>query len=169
MGVSELGIDEAVPFEESGIYVILSAIGVQNDRFHWGIYAAVDGGQIYHATNETPDFTWKMEAKSRDKVNKSRSMRLAMKIGSVKSKAQADKADAVLRAVPIAKYGEYIAKYNQKFTCRIWVREALEALNEAKIVEFTCDTEDIQDEALSTVSDMMKKGVKGLTESDLTI
>jgi len=168
-GAIPIGIDDEVPFENSGIYIILSAVPSEAHLFHWGLYISVNGGQIYHARNDGPDRTWKVEAKNRDTLIASKSMRLAMKIGTVKSSAQADEADELLRAVPVAKHGEYMEKYRERFTCRIWVREALDALNGAKIVQFECSTEDIQDEATSVASRLVMSGVKGLAESDFTI
>lgn len=166
---------DTVPLEDDGIYIVLFAGGCDSKGpyWHFAIYINANGGQKYHATNWTPhdDFCryWRFEVSYGHAVNWSDSLRLAMKIGSVKSKAQAATADALLRAVPVSKHGEYMPKYAKRFHCGIWVREALEVFNKAEIVQFTCSTEDIYREVLDEARRLSRIGLIGLCESDLTI
>lgn len=153
---------DGIPFEENGIYIVLSALRGRagNITYHWGLYISVNGGWIYHATNDSADKTWSVQAKNGSRIASSKNLRLALKVGSVKSTAKVGEADAILRAVPVPTDGvEYMAKYNDNFTCRIWVREALDALNEAKIVELTSSTENIEKEATSLIACMTKRRI----------
>lgn len=122
--------DIAAQYENNSIYLILSSRGAL-PGFHWGIFIPTESpvGGVWHATNR--EGGWKLERKLSKSVPFSVSLVVAYKIGALtpsNSQACQDVLDSVVAdGTPSPNTGE-------EFSCRIWAKDAVIALEKNKII-----------------------------------
>lgn len=117
-------------YQNYSIYALLNTRGAL-PGFHWGIFipTASPDGYLWHATNR--EGGWKLEHKKSSNVPFSLSLLLAHKIGSV-SESDLQPCVDVLNGVPGD--GRPSPNTDEKFDCRIWVKDAIIALEKNKII-----------------------------------
>lgn len=122
---------ETLLYEDGSMYIILSDIrrNVQGE-WHWGIFLALSHpwGQIYHATNDDPSNQWRFEEIMSDTIPSSQDIMTALEIGRGLTENQISEIHNILVGVPVVIDGGYVPRWGENFTCRVWIKEALEAL-----------------------------------------
>ncbi|KAB8278612.1 hypothetical protein BDV30DRAFT_233575 [Aspergillus minisclerotigenes] len=108
----------ALTFEANGLYLLLSDRG-DNYTFHWGLYLAKSQpeGEVFHIVNAQNSTEWIYES-------------------------QTSKTDR-LSQIPL----EDSTYFNEKITCRVWVKEALYALDDEGYIKLTTSIGEIEQEA----------------------
>lgn len=143
----------ALHFETDGLYILLSDRGEDSyGSFHWSLFLAKSNttGTMFHLINATlidsiraaSASSWRYETKS-SIASQSRRLLLALKVGVLEPVLQ----DAVgdrLAQVPIE---EYSTRFGEDVTCRVWLKEALFALNDEGYVTLTKSIDGIENEA----------------------
>ncbi|OAL54479.1 hypothetical protein IQ07DRAFT_583769 [Pyrenochaeta sp. DS3sAY3a] len=125
------------------IYISLNLRGAL-PGFHWLIYMPkhASTGNIWHATNRTGG--WHLEAKSISDVHEPMSFCLAYKIGSIEPKDWS-KVNEILLNVDAS--GDLSPDSSEKFSCRIWAKNAMVRLQQEGFVEGDKSVEEIEEEA----------------------
>lgn len=132
-----------INLDPNGFYILLTDIGYER-QFHWGLYLATSStsGVIFHLTNNpTTGNKWAYQTKTSTNVPSSLNLLVALKVGVLDS----DMHDAVgerLAQVPATNSSRY-----GNITCRVWVKEALFALNDEGYLTLTRSVDYIEDEA----------------------
>ncbi|MCJ1257496.1 hypothetical protein MMC24_005322 [Lignoscripta atroalba] len=123
----------AAQYENNAIYVILSSRGA-GSGFHWGIFlpTASPEGYVWHATNR--EGGWKLEHKKSKQVPFSLTLILSYKVGTVNGDTW-DACFNALNSVPAA--GQPSVNTQERFCCRIWVKDALQALDNNRVIALT--------------------------------
>ena len=132
------------PYEDGGIYIILTTISA--NRWHWGLFICVSDtyGIVYHSTNTNGD--WMFEDHMTENVVSSQNIVAALQIGSGIQEQWAQAAHDVLIAVPVIIDGGPDPRWGENFTCRIWVIEACDRLREAGLIPDE-PARDVEDDA----------------------
>lgn len=134
----------ALQFETNGLYLLLSERG-DAYTFHWGLYLAKsrNDGEIFHLINLENSTTWKYEYKLSKNVGSSNRLILALKV-AVMDSALHDALKTRLLQIPIKS-----VHFHETITCRVWIKEALFALNEEGYIKLTGTVDQIEQEAKS--------------------
>ncbi|KAF9560138.1 hypothetical protein CPC08DRAFT_762926 [Agrocybe pediades] len=101
--------------------------------YHWLIWVSEDGvsGTCAHATNDTGAFTFEKKCEN---IGTSRNNLSALiQIGSLRGTHSVDDVVEILEKVPM-KSPAGSEDEHVRFTCRIWIREAVRVLNSAGII-----------------------------------
>ncbi|PSS12784.1 hypothetical protein M430DRAFT_29373 [Amorphotheca resinae ATCC 22711] len=131
-----------ISFDVNGLYILLSDIGAES-QFHWGLYLATASkeGIIFHVVNgPQTGYNWEYQRKKSYNVPSSLTLLVGMKIAVMEPllhEALAERLDAV----PVAPSSRYGA-----ITCRVWVKEALHALDDEGYIKLTTTVDMIEDE-----------------------
>ncbi|OOF94898.1 hypothetical protein ASPCADRAFT_208553 [Aspergillus carbonarius ITEM 5010] len=133
----------ALQFETNGLYLLLSDRGAES-TFHWGLYLAKSPtfGDIFNIVNSPNPKVWTYEPKSNQHVNTSRRYILALKVGDLEP-ALHGPLGTRLSEVPI----EYSTRFHEAITCRVWVKEALFALDDEGYIKLIEAVNGIETEA----------------------
>jgi hypothetical protein len=147
-----------ITFQENALYILLSNINVAR-AFHWGLYlhTASGDGIVHHLINGMEiNFrkTWVYEAKRSDKVAGSKSLLLALQIADVHPDLH-ESLGELLTTVPI----------HDNSTCRIWVLEALQILDDHGYIKLTGTTTMVEREALREAELNRGSGTKTVHKS----
>lgn len=131
-------------FDVNGLYILLSDRGDNSYTFHWGLYLhqTPDSGYIYHLVNDSGATGWYFEPQPRRSVKFSRGVLVALKIGVLGPIMHQPLLDR-LREVPIA----YSTRFRENITCRVWLKEAIFALDEEGFIKLIRPVNDIESEA----------------------
>ncbi|EKV05794.1 putative Cytochrome P450 monooxygenase [Penicillium digitatum] len=131
-------------FEENGLYILLSDRGDKSYTFHWGLYLhqATSSGFIYHLVNTVNSTTWRFEPKPNQNIANSQGLLVALKIGVLDSCLHQHFLDRLYQ-VPIADS----VRFRERITCRVWLKEALHALDEEGYIKLTRSVNVIETEA----------------------
>lgn len=131
-------------FKNWSIYVILNLRGAESG-FHWAIFipTAAPLGTISHAVNRSGG--WFYEVLETNTIPRSIELCLAIKIGSITS-TNFTTLKSVLKDVPAN--GTPSTHTKEAFTCRVWVKDALIALQNAKLVQLPSSIEEIEQSAI---------------------
>ena len=134
---------DALRFDSNSLYILLSDLG-DDYRFHWGLYLAKspESGIISHLTNPENTTTWTYEAKSSANASSSGSLIIAVKVATIEPEL-VDTLCNRLAKIPIG----YSAHFREDITCRVWVKEALFALDEDGYIKLVKSVDDIEMEA----------------------
>lgn len=132
-------------FDADGFYILLFDLG-DSYRFHWGLYLAKspDEGIIFQVINEGNTTTWIYDSKSINPVHHSQRLILALKVAVIEPILHDALGDR-LAQIPI----EYSARFREDITCRVWVKEALFALDEGGYLNLTTSVDAVENEARS--------------------
>ncbi|KAI9710956.1 MAG: hypothetical protein M1820_002393 [Bogoriella megaspora] len=130
--------------EDYSIYVILSLRGAE-PGFHWGIFVPTSKprGEVWHAVNRSGG--WSVDIRTTSGVPSSVSLCLCFKVGSVTSQNW-DAFKATLRGLPGS--SKPSPNTREAFTCRVWVKDALLALHNARLIHLTEDISNIEQAAV---------------------
>lgn len=126
------------------IYISLNLRGAL-PGFHWLIYIPTHAptGNIWHATNRTGG--WHLEAKSVADVHEPMSFCLAYRIGRIEPNDWS-KVNEILLKVDAS--GEPSPDTSEKFSCRIWVKDAVMSLQQEGFVAGDKSVGEIEEEAI---------------------
>ncbi|EGD95797.1 hypothetical protein TESG_03263 [Trichophyton tonsurans CBS 112818] len=122
--------DIAKQYENYSIYVMLSSRGA-NPGFHWGIFIPTNtpDGHLWHATDR--ERGWKLDQRPSKNVPYSLSLVLAHKIGAVNNTNWQTCIDT-LNGIPAGPHPS--PNTGETFSCRIWVKDAIIALEKNGII-----------------------------------
>ncbi|PYH95641.1 hypothetical protein BO71DRAFT_199916 [Aspergillus ellipticus CBS 707.79] len=118
--------------------------------FRWGIFipTATPIGQVWHATNR--EGGWKLDPKTSPNVPFSLSLLLAKKIGAVNQSNWQTCVD-ILDGIPAD--GRPSPNTGEVFSCRVWVKDAIIALQNNGIITLGKALSELEDILLEGASD----------------
>jgi hypothetical protein len=165
-------------FESNGLYILLLDRGEDTFTFHWAFYLAKpkapnsggSGGEgdgiIFHVINPASSTEWIYESKtSKDDGDVlqgySRRLILALKIAVMDPVLHEPLSDR-LAQIPIDSYS---TRFHENITCRVWVKEALFALDEEGFIKLTASVDAIEAEAMELALRNKARRVRTIAES----
>lgn len=130
-------------FEINSLYLLLLDRGDAH-TFHWGFLLAnsPEDGEIFHLINWKNSPDWEYEHISSDRVDMSRRLLLALKI-AVMGPVLRPALRSRLSQIPI----QDSIQFREKITCRVWIKEALFALDEEGYIKLTGTVDEVEEEA----------------------
>ncbi|PVI06281.1 hypothetical protein DM02DRAFT_667541 [Periconia macrospinosa] len=130
--------------EKHSIYVFLNLRGAE-PGFHWGIFVPTNQtqGGVWHAVNRGGG--WMLEIIAATGIPNDMSLCLCFKIGKVASQKW-NTLEEILRKVPAN--GLPSSNTQEIFTCRVWVKDALFALDVGGVIRLAKSVEDIEKAAI---------------------
>ncbi|KAI2864958.1 hypothetical protein CBS147321_7116 [Aspergillus niger] len=133
----------ALQLEPNGLYLLL-ADRESSSTFHWGLYLAKSptDGTIFNLINFPNPNVYSYEVKSDQKVITSRRYLLALKVGDLHP-ALHGPLETRLSQIPI----QYSTRFHEAMTCRVWVKEALFALDDEGYIKLVESINGIEAEA----------------------
>ncbi|KAF7163166.1 hypothetical protein CNMCM5623_008236 [Aspergillus felis] len=133
-----------ITFDVNGLYILLSDRGDKGYTFHWGLYLhqAEDSGYLYHLINETDSSSWRFDPGPSKNMMNSQRLLVALKIGVLEPTLHQALLDRLWQ-IPIA----YSTRFHESITCRVWLKEALFALDDEGYIKLTESVDDIETEA----------------------
>ncbi|KAF3024557.1 hypothetical protein E8E15_007833 [Penicillium rubens] len=134
----------ALPLEPNTLYILLLDLG-GNCLFEWKLYltSTPTTGQTFHITNETGPTSWQHKSEVVYNIASNARVVLALQIGAVGPVLHAA-LGARLALVPLALYS---ARFRESLSCRVWVQEALFALDDEGYLGLARSVGDIEQEA----------------------
>ena len=135
---------DPISFETNGLYLLLSDIGAER-QFHWGFYLAkgpTDGVIFHLISGPQTGNTWQYQTKPSTNVPNSVNLLVAVKI-AVMDPGLHDALAKRLTEIPVQPSSRY-----GPITCRVWVKEALEELDEEGYIKLRGKVNDIEQEAI---------------------
>ncbi|KAI2674446.1 hypothetical protein DTO012A7_6851 [Penicillium roqueforti] len=133
-----------LPFEVDGLYILLSNRGDKSYTFHWSLYLHQSPklGSVYHLLNDIDTSTWRFEHLPNESVIYDQALLVALKIGVLNPILHMPFLDR-LRQIPIVDS----VRFRERITCRVWLKEALFALDDEGYIMLTRSVDDIEAEA----------------------
>ncbi|CAI7591950.1 unnamed protein product [Penicillium glandicola] len=121
-------------FEVNGLYILLSDRDDKSYTFHWRLYLhqSTTSGSIYHLLNDVDPTIWRFEHLSDQTVSYDKALLGALKIGVL---------DPILHVHLLE------LRFRERITCRVWLKEALFALDDEGYIMLTRSVDDIEAEA----------------------
>ena len=138
---------EPLNFDQNGLYMLFSDLG-DGYRFHWQLYLATspDFGTIFHLNNpEGNGTTWIFEVKPNSHERDIPNLVLATKIANMEPILY-EALKCRLEQLPI----EYSSRFRENITCRVWVKEALFALDDEGYIQLLNGAERLEKEVTTT-------------------
>ena len=131
--------------ESLSIYVIPNLRGAEVG-FHWGLFIPTDKSlsELWHGTNDGEG--WQLKVEQTRGFLSTIGLCLCFVIGTAKAE-RLQKLRDILRAVPGS--GEPSRHGQEKFTCRVWVKDTLVALRDADPINSTREASDIEQVAIN--------------------
>lgn len=131
-------------FDPNSLYILLLDRG-DTYLFHWELYLTLTSkeGITFHINNDTGPTKWQYKSARTAEMPQLRRLLLALKIGVLEPilhKALADR----LALVPLSLYSN---RFREQLSCRVWVKEALFALDDEGYVNLGRSVRDIDEEA----------------------
>lgn len=131
-------------FEPNALYILLLDRG-DTYLFHWQLYLTTTAleGRTFHITNDAGPTTWQYESSTTKDMPQLRRLLLALKISALEPvlhKALTDR----LTLVPLTLFS---TRFREHLSCRVWVKEALFALDDEGYVNLGKSVRDIEEEA----------------------
>ncbi|KAF4772176.1 hypothetical protein N7455_009014 [Penicillium solitum] len=143
--ISQSDIDALhLTFEINGLYILLPNRGDKSYTFHWRLYLHQNttSGSIYHLLNDIDPTIWRFEHLPDQTVIYEESLLGALKIGVL---------DPTLHAHFLGRLRQILiadsVRFRERITCRVWLKEALFALDEEGYIMLTRRVDDIKAEA----------------------
>ena len=131
-------------FEPNALYILLLDRG-DTYLFHWELYLAksqVDGTAI-HIIDDTGSSAWEYERVVTNEMPQLRRLLLALKIGSLTPLLH----NALFERLAMVPLSQYSIRFRERLNCRVWVKEALFALDDEGYVNLRHAVSDIEEEA----------------------
>lgn len=131
-------------FELNGLYILLSDRGDKSYTFHWRLYLhqSPTSGSIYHLLNDIDPTIWRFEHLPDQTVIYDPSLLGALKIGVLDPTLHAHFLER-LHQIPLVDS----VRFRERITCRVWLKEALFALDDEGYIMLTRNVDDIEAEA----------------------
>ncbi|KAJ5371662.1 hypothetical protein N7517_003668 [Penicillium concentricum] len=131
-------------FEINGLYILLSDRGDKSYTFHWRFYLhqGATSGSICHLLNDIDPTIWRFEYLPDQTVIYDPSLLGALKIGVLEPTLHAAFFER-LQQIPIVDS----VRFRERITCRVWLKEALFALDDEGYIILTRSVDDIEAEA----------------------
>lgn len=131
-------------FEPNALYILLLDRG-DTYLFHWQLYLTTSAleGTTFHITNDLGPTTWQYESSPTREIPTLRRLLLALKVSALEPvlhKALANR----LALVPLTLFS---TRFREHLSCRVWVKEALFALDDEGYVNLGKSVRDIEEEA----------------------
>lgn len=154
----------ALEFETNGLYLLLSQRG-DTYTFHWGLYLAKTPkeGEIFHLINPKNSAAWRYEHKLSANLGSSNRLVLALKV-AVMELALHDALRARLSQIPI----QDSTRFRERITCRVWIKEALFALDDEGYIKLTGTVDQIEQDAKNKAMANKSQGTKTVSKSALS-
>lgn len=137
---------DRLSLDSNGFYILLFDVG-DDCRFHWVLYHAQspDSGIVSYLLQVQDTDAWVFETKTSADVGSSRNLIVAVKLAVIEPEL-ADALSKRLAQIPIG----YSARFREDVTCRVWVKEALFALDDEGYIKLIKSIDDIEMEANTT-------------------
>ncbi|KAI5777816.1 hypothetical protein EDC01DRAFT_390457 [Geopyxis carbonaria] len=135
----------AASLSNHSIYVFLNLRGAE-PGFHWGLFVPTHAphGAVWHAVNRTGG--WFLEANATPSIPNPMSLCLVFKTGAVDA-TNFDKLKTEVENVPAS--GEPSPYTGEAFSCRVWVKDALAALDAAGLIGLERSTTEVEEAAVA--------------------
>lgn len=129
-----------VDLENNSIYIFLNLRGAE-PGFHWGLFVPTNKpyGEVYHAVNRTG--SWSLEILTANRIPNDMSLCLCYKVGMVIGQNWQRFGDTLKE---VAASGHPSPNTGEAFSCRVWLKDALTALNNVDIIHLTKDVREIE-------------------------
>ncbi|CAG8252462.1 unnamed protein product [Penicillium nalgiovense] len=131
-------------FEANGLYILLSDRGDKSYTSHWSLYLhqSPTSDTIYHLLNDTDPTIWRFEHLPDQTVLNDQTLLGALKIEMMDPILHAHFLER-LRQIPIVDS----VRFRERITCRVWLKEALFALDDEGYIMLTRSVDDIEADA----------------------
>ncbi|KGO42696.1 hypothetical protein PEX1_057320 [Penicillium expansum] len=135
---------QQLTFEINGLYILLSDRGDKSYTFHWRLYLhqSAKSGSIYHLLNDIDPTIWRFEHLPDQTVIYNQALLGALKIGVLDPTLHAHFLER-LHQIPIVDS----VRFRERITCRVWLKEALFALDDEGYIMLTRSVDEIEAEA----------------------
>lgn len=131
-------------FEPNGLYICLLDRG-ETYNFHWELYLAQTAttGVICHIVNDKGPSLWEFQTIPTNELPSLHRLLVALKIGTIAPMMHRPLCNR-LGLIPLDLFS---ARYGESLTCRVWIKEALFALDDEGYVILAVNVADIDREA----------------------
>ncbi|KAL1873745.1 hypothetical protein Plec18167_006263 [Paecilomyces lecythidis] len=153
-----------INLDPNGLYILLSDIGAEF-RFHWGLYLAKESayGTIFHVINGPHTGNkWEYQTKSSNRIPYSLNLLLAIKIAVIDPVLHDALAER-LAQVPVRDSGRY-----GPVSCRVWLKEALEELDNEGYIALKAPVSQIEEDAINDAEDNRARRRRTVIKSPLS-
>ncbi|KAL4914891.1 hypothetical protein BDW62DRAFT_189507 [Aspergillus aurantiobrunneus] len=135
----------AVRFDLNSLYLVLTDRGSASS-FHWSFYlrTAATSGEMLHLVNRSGMTEWEFECLARlpEDVATANELLLVLKLGDL---------DPVLHGAFKERLGQipiqYSARFRESISCRVWMKEALFALDDEGFITLAQSVEKVEADA----------------------
>jgi hypothetical protein len=151
-----------ITFDINGLYILLSDRGDKTYTFHWCLYLhqTIDSGSLYHLINESDSTSWRFDPQPITNIANDERLLGALKIGVLDPTLHQPLRDR-LWEIPIA----YSTRFHESITCRVWLKEALFALDDEGYIKLTESVDGIEAEARNMAMRNKSLGKKTVAQS----
>lgn len=131
-------------FEPNALYILLLDRG-DTYLFHWELYLATSTreGTAFHITNDAGPAAWEYERVVSAEIPQLRRLLLALKIGSLAPVLH----HALSERLAVVPLNPYSVRFRERLSCRVWVKEALFALDDEGYVNLGWAVDEVEEEA----------------------
>ncbi|OJJ42687.1 hypothetical protein ASPZODRAFT_1288721 [Penicilliopsis zonata CBS 506.65] len=128
----------------NGLYILLSDRGGLSYLFHWGFYLhqSEKSGFIHHLVNHPGSSEWVCLTQPSEEVVASPTFLAALKVGDLEPILHQPLGERLHR-IPIC----HSTRFHEDITCRVWLKEALFALDDEGYIKLVKSVGDIEEEA----------------------
>lgn len=150
-----------IPFQNLGIYIVLSRIS-RPSEWHRAVYIGISNpwAQVYHATDKgRDDGDFFYEDFIDETLPYSTHVLLAVRIGSLRDEDELALAHSLLTAISTPWEGERWEKWARPWTCKTWVKEAVQVLLDNGLVALRCTPQELEDELSARVKGVQNGGL----------
>lgn len=135
---------QSLPLEPNTLYILLLDLG-GSCLFEWKLYLTLTPttGRTFHITNEAGPVTWQYKSEAVYDISSNTQVVLALQIGVVGPVLHAALGTR-LALVPLTLYS---TRFRESLCCRVWVQEALFALDDEGYLGLARSVVDIEQEA----------------------
>ena len=157
-----MSLPQPLPLEPNALYILLLYLG-GSCLFEWRLYLASThtNGQTFHITNETGPVNWQYKTEAIHNIASDKQVVLALQIGVVGPVLHAALGSR-LALVPLTLYS---ARFREGLSCRVWVQEALFALEDEGYLNLTRSVVDLELEARQLGMLNKSRGTRSLVRS----
>lgn len=157
---------DSLSFDTNGLYLLLSDIGAER-QFHWGFYLAKSPthGVIFQVVKGTYTTGDKWEYKTKPSINVPNSVNLLVGVKIAVLEPILHNALATrLAEIPVQDSSRYGA-----ITCRVWIKEALQELDDEGYIKLKAKVNDIEEEAVDEAADNKQRERRTAFKSQLSV
>ncbi|KAJ5385275.1 hypothetical protein N7517_003186 [Penicillium concentricum] len=139
-----MSIPRPLSLEPNTLYILLLDLG-GSCLFEWKLYltSTPTTGRTFHITNETGPIAWQYKTEVVYSIASDMRVGLALKIGVI-GPVMHTALRTRLALVPLALYS---GRFREGLCCRVWVKEALFALDDEGYIGLVQSVVDIEQEA----------------------